>query len=560
MRLSSTLGQVKAALRQLAPTPTHTTETDHPTVLFFSVSNGTERAHVHIARGPDFETAWSDGERHLAQWLPKQKLPPRWLRVDLVDRIKPTTWGALRQRFKATKRNYFREGIALTPDFTRALLEVELGANALLYDNAFPECTPHAGNLASYGRRRFGHPLAWPESDDQPLWTFSTRAVFSDGTQVHPIEHQGRHLGYRRLPQWGPVEVDAVIRSATGYLGRQVRESGEYHYGFFPCFDRPIPHYNTLRHASSTYALLEGWEVSQQPADFDAIVRALEHLARHLIATVNLPDGSPAAFLTEANGEIKLGGNAVCLLAFVKYTELTGDTQYLPLLEQLALGIRFMQDPTSGRFVHVLNRADLSVKAEHRIIYYDGEAAFGLMRLYGLTRDERWLAMVEKAFDHFIRAEHWRAHDHWLSYCVNELTLHRPEERYYRFGLQNVQDHLEFVSERITTYPTLLELMMAAQRMVERLRADARLSHLLAGFPLDTFYRALETRARYLLNGYFWPEVAMYFKNPARIVGGFFIRHHTFRVRIDDVEHYLSGYVAYAKYLRRGGWTGQLAA
>jgi len=519
--------------------------------LFFSVSNGHERAHVEIGRGDSLKAAWNQGVQRVRIWLKQQKLPPRWLRVDAVSDVLELTWLELKQRFRETKTNYFKWGVSWDPEFRVALLEQELCGTSSLYTGDINACTPNQHNVQRLLHRRFGIERGWPEDDEQRIWIFRTRAVFSDGHETVALEHEGRMAGVRKIEALDADRVFDLVRRASGYLARQVRADGKWNYGWAPAFDKPIPSYNSLRHASSAYALLEGWELTQDPEHLAAAEKALVYLCRELIHDSRLPDGTAVSYLVDVGNEIKLGGNAVALLALAKHAKLTGDTHRYPLMEKLALGLLAMQDPETGGFVHVLEYPSLALKEKTRTIYYDGEAAFGLLRLYDLTRDPRWLNAVHQAMDHFIASEHWRAHDHWLGYCITEFTQHVPEEKYFLFGIQNVREHLDFVLTRLTAYPTLLELMMAAEKMFTRMREDDELRHMLhAELDLEKFDRALNYRARYLLNGYFFPELAMFFKAPRKILGSFFIRHYGFRVRIDDVQHYLSGYVAYCNWLR----------
>lgn len=518
----------------------------HPDcVLFISAGEPEARARVATGCGGSFDEAW---RRAFDALLAADASQPTWLRVDVVNWTEKLSVAALKEKCSRTKRSYFRFGLSFDPRFRRALLEQEISGNAILYRSETPVAALNDANLARYAKRRFGEALAFGE-DEAILWRFKTAAIFAEGDSLYSICDKGREAGYRELNDWPGGHLNDAIASASRFLAAQIHDSGKYDYGWFPCFDKPIPSYNALRHASSTYALLEGWEHTREPAEFAAIERALHYLTTELIHSRPLPGGKMADFLVDVGNEVKLGGNALAILALAKYTSLTGDTRYLPQMLRLARTLRYMQDPETGAFVHVINYPDLSLKAAERIIYYDGEAAFALMRLYGLTGQAWLLEMVHKAFDSFIAREHWRAHDHWLSYCVNELVAYCPEERYFRFGLDNVRDHLDFVLNRITTYPTLLELMMAASQMLVRLAASEH-RHLLDDFDTEKFDRALAHRARYLMNGFFWPELAMFFARPSRIVGSFFIRHHAWRVRIDDVEHYLSGLTAWHRMLK----------
>lgn len=560
MSLSNLLGRAHAALVHR-----FTDAATAPNLLFFSFTDGTARSHIVRAAGASFAQAWKDGATRCQAEARRLKLAARWLRVDWPVETQATTWAELAERLKRTKRNYFRMGLALDAELRHAFLEPELNANAMLYLGADKaEAGVNPKNFTVRAQRRFGKTFEPDFSPEAAVYVFTHEGLFvsddpainalPDGSEPNWLPATATRLGWRnpaslnagrrQIPALSAGQVYALIESSANFLARQVKKSGQFVYGHFPCFGRLIPTYNSLRHASSVYSMLEAWELTRDDALLAAIRRGLTCLADTLIRRYPQPDGTHLAYNVDVNGEIKLGANAVSLLALVKYDELTHDTRYRGLMEELALGIARMQDANTGKLVHVLNSDDLSVKEAFRIVYYDGEAAFGLMRLYGLTRDPRWLAIVEKAFDYFIANDHWKHHDHWLSYCANELTLYKPEEKYFRFGVQNIAGYLDFILTRETTYPTLLELSMAFEAMLRRINTDhPEMRHVLDDLDIEKFHRALHHRAHYLLNGFFWPELAMYFARPDTVVGSFFIRHHSFRVRIDNVASHISALV-----------------
>ncbi len=535
-----------------------------PCTLIFSFSDGRGRAEVLHVSGGTPQKCWQEGLRRLRRRMDLRKLAGKHLRLDWVADAHACTFSEFLALAGQTKRGYLRYGLALDAGFKILFTEQEANAQSVYYhENDHNSSRFSAAAFAVWAAMRFrGKRVRLPKPEDL-VWRISTAGVYcgEDGVLHHlPAPKAGGNIltggfytGRREIQRFDPATGDAAILSAARWLAGQIRKDGRFIYGWLPCFDKRLSSYNCLRHASALYSLLEALEYTGDDALKAPAGQALRHMAREFIREY-APEGKKMAFLVDGlSGEIRLGGNGVALLALAKWRELTGSDEFLPLMELLALGIGFMQDPASGALVHVLHAADLSLKERQRVIYYDGEAVFGLLRLYRADQDRRWLDMAEKSFASFLDDAHAKAHDHWLSYAANELTLHRPAERYFRFGLNNCMGHLNFVLKRETTYPTLLELMMAAQKMLTRLEGLPEFKPLLDGVDLAKFKAAMHHRARYLLEGFFWPETAMFFQNPQRIAGTFFIRHHGFRARIDDVQHFISGLIAYTRMLKEGG-------
>lgn len=532
--------------------------------LIFSVSDGDSRAIVRHACAPVLDAAWDMGERAIREEMRRSNLSGRHLRVDWVEEAVNVQWGEFQKHLSSIKRSYFRFGIALDPQFTCLLTEMECHANAIYYGGSeMPSGQFNPGNFAFYAKTRFDFTAVLPSSADEPIWLIHTSGAYCgpDGVLL-PIPgllpadvgvvSRGLYAGHRKIPQLTPELLRDVVGNASQWLVNQIQPDGKFTYGYFPCFDRPIATYNSLRHATSLYSLLDVVEFTGNRSLLEPVERSIRFMVKEFIREYEPAAGKCVAFLEEPGAkEIKLGANGGALLALAKYQELTGSREFAGLMTLLAEGIAYMQAPETGRFTHVLHSGSLAVKEPYRIIYYDGEAVFGLLRCYAQDKNPRWLGLARDAFEYFLTSEeHAKAHDHWLSYAANEIFMHIPDERYCCFGINNCVQLLEFILRRETTFPTLLELLAAAQKMFE-LAEKRKMLHLMEAFDMEQFKQALHFRAHYLLNGYFWPEVAMFFKNPDRIAGSFFIRHHAFRTRIDDTQHYLSGLAAYGSLLAK---------
>ena len=103
---------------------------------------------------------------------------------------------------------------------------------------------------------------------------------------------------------------------------------------------------------------------------------------------------------------------------------------------------------------------------------------------------------------------------------------------------------MQSIAAQETPHHVFLELLMAAFELYDRMR---RAGMDTGDFDAKALVNAISIRARRQLDGFFFPEYAMYMANPRRILHTFMVRHHSYRVRIDDVQHNIGGYCLYWK-------------
>ncbi|MEW6737973.1 MAG: hypothetical protein AB1489_42240, partial [Acidobacteriota bacterium] len=486
-----------------------------PRIVLLSISDSRMPARVVLGTGRGIVSALNQAITQ-ARSLLESPLSTVWIKLDIVEEVFTLERLDPNQPLELERSLY---GLAFQRQSGIVFLPEELVANTLVGVQHFLQ----TDNVIQYLQREPTRAQAYQHLfQAQPIraFRFSTASFCYDGSEIFPL--------YRGHRYWKQLEHKQLYKAAVEggkYLSQVVDTDGKFVYIYSPKTNAAPPKYNLLRHAGSVYAMFELYQVTGDKELLAAAERALGYLLNSIKTSTT--NAGPSACLVGDGNYVKLGGNALAVIALAKYIETTGDRKYLPLLQQLGRWIKSVQSSNGQFAVHKQSYTDGRV-IDFESQYYPGEAILALVRINALDRNKAWLDAAEAGAQYLINvrdenlSEKKLPHDHWLLYALNELYRQRPKPLYLEQAMRLARAMLRaqrrnpkypdwrggfFKPPRSTPTATRMEGLCAAYKLAKDFGRQADAEAILAGLRLGAIFQ-LQTQFR--------PESAMYLQNPLR--------------------------------------------
>ena len=530
--------------------PAGVREDQLPRIIFLSVSDARSAAHVVCGAGRGAAAAARKALRRARVFGAEAGYAPRWVKVDFVRGVTSPVRARRRQGLTLDPAGW---GVAWAPDTRMAFLPGELTSHRLIDEVGRLQ----SERILSYLRRESGpveHARRLFRQGEFPVRRFKTVGYFSGGTDLVPLRD-----GRRASRELTPERLLHAAKAGGRYLVRSTGPDGRFDYLYDPAADQVPGGYNILRHAGTTYAMFELAALTGEERLLAAARRATGYLLER-IQPCEVP-GQGGRYVVE-NGVVKLGGNALAILALVENAKVTGQKRHLRVASELGEWMLSVQEP-GGRFaVHKQSHPD-GTDSGMRSGYYPGEAIFALVRLHESEGSERWLGAAQDAARYLIterdagKSIERLPPDHWLLYGLNELyraapnDLHLDHARRLARAIMDDQNRSPVEPRRRGSYydgarstpaATSTEGLCAAY-VLERDHGKSR------GRPAQRILTAARVGVEFELRTQLRRESVMYFPNPQRCLGGFGASLTDRRIRIDAVQHNISALLALRRIL-----------
>ena len=357
------------------------------------------------------------------------------------------------------------------------------------------------------------------------------------------------------------ILLEAIYLTKNNYYKNVVKKNGKYIYYYSPEQNKTEKKYNILRHAGTTYSILETYELMPD----DELLKILESAINYMVGKVkDFKINEKEVSVAVEKDTIKLGGNALTIIMLAKYTEITKNFVYMELMQRMAKYICETQNK-AGEFIIQKQRYSTKEIYKFKSEYYPGEAILSLIRLYQLDGNKDWLNSAELASCYLIKTRDKHAdvntiiHDHWLLYALNELYREKPHDIYIEHVLLITKSMMKSQITGNIENPDWNGAYRIPHIRLESTPTACRSEGLCAAYNLLHDYgyvtesskiiKSIKEGIRFQLQNQLRPESVVSYKNKKLCLGAFKRGINCHDLRIDFTQHNISSLIAYYKIL-----------
>jgi cyanophycin synthetase len=355
------------------------------------------------------------------------------------------------------------------------------------------------------------------------------------------------------------------ISLGAGWLRQAMGEDGRFDYYYRPANDRVhMEDYNEVRHAGTTYAMFQAYDIVDDPALLEAAEKAVAWIDAACLPT---PYGGKAFSL---KNRCILGGQALALVALLERRRVLQDTSYDDLIADLAIFLDLLElQETPGQHFEIYRLARDRFSTTDDPSYSPGEVALAQVRLAQHFPDGPFVDAASRVADFLIHrrdgdiiaAGTAARMDHWMVMALSELypmTGH-PHHAEAAFLVGDLMRAAQYQpgsttwrllganprgeSANYTSTATKGEAFMAAWDLAIHLGDDARIAQ---------FSQSALRNAQFLMRVQYTEELASRFRNPPRVVGGWAQDERVSDIRVDYVQHNVSALIGSWHLLTEG--------
>lgn len=319
-----------------------------------------------------------------------------------------------------------------------------------------------------------------------------------------------------------------IASSGATCLAGLADGNGRFRYRFNALSGTVAEGYNVLRHCGAIWAMMEVHGQGAANGDVPAACRrATTYLLNEFLKFS--PDYRHACIVE--NNSVKLGGNALAILALLSVYRATRDEILKTLAE--ALGRSILRDmKPDGDFVHKRYFASGKI-SDFQSMYYTGEALLALLWLFEASGDGHWLDAAARSEDTLAPRDYGvPEQSHWMLYSLELLCRYRWREDYARHAARIAQHILDFPEYRSwgRSTPTACrsEGLLAFVRLFDQGKCGADLAPL-RGACIEAIDFNLDEQMKFRLD------------SGAFVRGGEDQRKN--EVRIDYIQHNISAFL-----------------